>query len=495
MLVRRIPVERLVVGEDNQPSLRELKNLCVLYFCELADPLQKLTQDYSNFKVSLTYVDEENETIVLSTNVELVEALRFSSVPSDVDGIRFLRINAVVEPCGDGITVSSSKVTSSYLQSRTSLPLPSATAALQQPLKHLEQDTIGPKLTTTIENLTEREDKLSGERSKESQGEKQEESRNHFPKEEHIDEIIKKKNEKRKEHKEYLQNIASISPCTTLQPLLPNTASVTVAEHKDSTGYEDRTTPEDAKSSSVNSADFVSSFIQKAGHFISHLQIPLDQIEESFQNSNTSSAAKICIGTDAAEGINESLTRLPLPVEVQNNTRSKHGHASPTSRKKSENPMEALISLAQKAEKFVQGIQILPFEKHINMEKNQLSMKINEPLLKVLPEDYKDNVCCFGFDPNFIHARHQCDLCRCIPIIGFRWHAICPPLTPNISVSTMRRFANFDLCHSCYIHFRENLDDCSRSFEIPAEMRFHPVQYGKQDFDIRKTLLVHYVLL
>lgn len=462
------------MGQGNQPTIRELKNLCVLYFCEVADPLQKLTQDYSNFKVSLTYEDEENETIVLSTNVELLEALRFSSVPSDVVGIRFLRINAVVEPCGDGITVSSSQVASSYLHSRTSLSLPSTTAALQQPLKRLEQDTMEHKFTAT----TESEDKLGGERSKESQEERQEESRHHVKEEEHIDEIIKKENKMRKEHKEYPQTIEYISPCTSLQPLLPNTASVTVAEHKESTGYEDRTTLEDAKSSTVNSADFVSSFIQKAGHFITHLQIPLDQIEERFQNSNALSAVRHCIGPEIAEGVNESSTKLSLPVEVQNNPRSKHDHASPASKKKSEHPIEALISLAQKAEKFIQGIQSSPLERQIIMEKNQLSMKINEPLLKTLPEDYNESACCFGFDPNFIHARHQCDLCRCIPIIGFRWHAICPPLTPNISVSTMKRFANFDLCHSCYTHFRENLDDCSRSFEIPAEMRFHPVQYG-----------------
>jgi hypothetical protein len=228
--------------------------------------------------------------------------------------------------------------------------------------------------------------------------------------------------------------------------------------------------------------EVVSSIIQKVGHLIAHIQIPLDQMEERLKPkiSNTLSAVKCYIGTDKAEDKNENSTVLPLPVEVQNSPPAEHGNASPAARKVCEHPFEALISLAQKAEKFVQGIQSSPSERQINRKKNQPSMKRKESHLKSLPDDCNESMCCSGFDPNFIHARHQCDLCRCIPIIGFRWHAICPPLTPNISVSTIRRFANFDLCHSCYIHFRENLDNCSRTFEIPAEMRFHPVQYGEE---------------
>jgi hypothetical protein len=500
VLVRRIPVQRLVVGEGRQPTVTELKKLCVLYFCELADPLQNLAQgyEYSNFKVSLTYVDEENETIVLSTDVELLEALRFSSVPSDVIGLRFLRITAVVEPY-DRFTASSSNVASGNLPSRTIHPLsddqePGTTAASQVALGRLKQGRMEHKYTASIDNSTKSEDEFSGEKASESQDEGREEQLNDAREKEHnlcnTNEISKEENEMRKEQKECPQNIASISPLitsTTTQPLIPSTAFFTGVEQRESTGYDDRNTVEDSKSATVTPVEVVSSIIQKAGHLLSHIQIPLDQMEETFKPkiSNTLSAVKCCIGTDKAEDKNENSTTLPLPLplplEVQNSPRAEHGNASPAARKVCEHPFEAFISLAQKAEKFVQGMQSSPSERQINnREKNQPSMKRIEPHLKPLPDDCNESICCSGFDPNFIHARHQCDLCRCIPIIGFRWHAICPPLTPNISVSTMRRFANFDLCHSCYINFRENLDDCSRTFEIPAEMRFHPVQYGEE---------------
>mmetsp|Transcript_22859 Transcript_22859/g.32757 ORF Transcript_22859/g.32757 Transcript_22859/m.32757 type:complete len:660 (+) Transcript_22859:99-2078(+) len=104
--VRRIPVQRLTDGGVN-PSFSALKNITLLFYLEQVKvhPTPNLS---TNFKISFSYLDEENESIVFSTSVEFLEALRFSSVvtPSDVINtsptlIRFLRVVAVIKASDD----------------------------------------------------------------------------------------------------------------------------------------------------------------------------------------------------------------------------------------------------------------------------------------------------------------------------------------------------------------------------------------------------------
>ncbi len=540
MLVRRIPVERLLAGEGSHPTITELKKLCVLYYREQVDLPNKLSHydDYLNFKVSITYMDEENETIVLSTDVELLEALRFSSVPSDV-GLRFLRMTAVVEPCDD-YSVSAIK-SSSYSLLKPDFVHPllddhelGATDFPQQPLQRPDQDATEPKLIAAFEissiiDCIYEETKERGPRGKlkDVQDEKHTLC--------HVIEQIKEENKQNEKQGQGTKKNSSASP-STVQPVLSNFL-LTITEQGESTDsslglkhkscidplispsdrnsiYIEEEKPgssapslqrasfDDVKSAPLTPLEVVSSFLQKAGDLVHHIQIPLDQKEEIFKTKKSNPAATVMtsvvnvvehkekqdifrsseafsgtsFGTDndktGALQSDESSTAVPSILgsfEVQENPSNKCDAAAG---KVHETPLEAVSSFLQKVEKFVQGIQNSPKVKR-GTHKNQPS--------KTLPDDCNERVRCLGFDPNFVHARHQCDLCKCIPIVGFRWHAMYPPLTPNISVTTMRRFANFDLCHSCYTHFRENLDECSRSFEIPSEMRFRPVQYGEKN--------------
>ena len=99
-------MQRLTDGGVN-PSFSALKKITLLFYLEQVKvhPTPNLS---TNSKISFSYLDEENESIVFSTSVEFLEALRFSSVvtPSDVINtsptlIRFLRVVAVVTPSNE----------------------------------------------------------------------------------------------------------------------------------------------------------------------------------------------------------------------------------------------------------------------------------------------------------------------------------------------------------------------------------------------------------
>eukprot|EP00591_Stephanopyxis_turris_P001953 CAMPEP_0195522374 /NCGR_PEP_ID=MMETSP0794_2-20130614/20507_1 /TAXON_ID=515487 /ORGANISM="Stephanopyxis turris, Strain CCMP 815" /LENGTH=722 /DNA_ID=CAMNT_0040652123 /DNA_START=33 /DNA_END=2201 /DNA_ORIENTATION=+ len=91
------------------------------------------------------------------------------------------------------------------------------------------------------------------------------------------------------------------------------------------------------------------------------------------------------------------------------------------------------------------------------------------------------------YDPNFVHARHACDLCHVQPIVGFRWHAhiTTTRATTLLSESMFKKYCNFDLCHSCFIRWREEIDEAQdectsgEDFIVAKEVKFHPVQYER----------------
>jgi len=89
------------------------------------------------------------------------------------------------------------------------------------------------------------------------------------------------------------------------------------------------------------------------------------------------------------------------------------------------------------------------------------------------------------FDPTFLHQRHSCDICKISPIMGYRYRAIMSTV-PNClhdenTGERGGRFANFDLCHACYLKHQGGGE---LVVGIPREIRFERVQYSRDcDFD------------
>ena len=99
---------------------------------------------------------------------------------------------------------------------------------------------------------------------------------------------------------------------------------------------------------------------------------------------------------------------------------------------------------------------------------------------KTLEEEY--------FDPSFIHPCHECDVCQTFPIRGYRWRAVRPRALGEQALkgelklpSTSERMfteMDFDVCHTCYMAWRE--DPKSDSFQaLPSGTKFMPAQLGK----------------
>jgi len=366
-------VQRLTDGGVN-PSFPALKKITLLFYLEQVKvhPTPNLS---TNFKISFSYLDEENESIVFSTSVEFLEALRFSSTPSNSSttspntAIRFLRVDALVDQ-----------------------------------LVNNDNDDAASHLLTSEEDI----------------------------------------------------------PCETF--------NIEVPQHD---CFKENTT-HGAENKNASSSQTNDSSLAEVASLEGKVEVNSNEDE---RDSNEATLLLFEENPDTDDKLEKNLVTTSVEKDLD---------FTPP-------PFKAITSLFQNVEQFVHNLPILPKPNDPNnplgllMEQihklsegcrwndtNDLPHPDKESGDRQHPDKESKGQFC-DFDPHFVHARHQCDLCKCLPIVGFRWHAICPPFTPS-SASMIQRFSNFDLCHECFTQWRENREDCSY---IPSEIRFCPAQYGK----------------
>eukprot|EP00590_Aulacoseira_subarctica_P010773 CAMPEP_0172421202 /NCGR_PEP_ID=MMETSP1064-20121228/7469_1 /TAXON_ID=202472 /ORGANISM="Aulacoseira subarctica , Strain CCAP 1002/5" /LENGTH=697 /DNA_ID=CAMNT_0013161489 /DNA_START=20 /DNA_END=2113 /DNA_ORIENTATION=+ len=376
--VRRIPVQRLMERGDVHPSFSALQNMTLLFYLEQQVEKSITAHNNLNPKISFSYLDEENESIIFSTSVEFLEALRFSSTPSYVSttspntAIRFLRVDALVDQLSDND----------------------------------DDDATMSHLLTSESN-----------------------------------------------------------PCETL--------NVEVPQHD----FFKENTIHDAENKDASSSQTNNNFLAEVASL--DCKAVVDSSEEE-RDSNEATLLLFEENSDHDDTLEENLVTTTIEKDLD---------LTPPH-------LKAITSLLQNVEQFVHNLPILPKSNESNNPLSSLMEQIHKlsegcrlndtkdlPHLHkesgdLLHHDKESNGRFFDFDPHFVHARHQCDLCKCLPIVGFRWHAICPPFTPS-SASMIQRFSNFDLCHGCFTQWRENREECSISFHIPSEIRFRPAQYAR----------------
>ena len=436
--VRRIPVPRLIKGGCSDPSLTALQKLCIRFYLEQTqEDATNLPINPNKFSVSFTYLDEENDSIVFSTDVEFLEALRFSPmIASDVSSltsssgheIRFLRVSAVVEP--------RAGVTKEFLRRGDD--------------------------TFTAANEGKKAHEVSFCSSE------------HVIKEEKK-ELLKKEDECEAE-KHFSQE---------------NNSLTTPSDNTENEGRRSTQVPEVIPTPvSGASSDSNEIIIQKEEY---EAKKPCSQryfsLTTRSENTENSGSRNMQVSTPV---ITSSSNSSPTTGNIQQETNPPRACSNDTT--PNVHPIDVVSSFFHKAGQLVHNIQFptppksnhaCPLERlrhHIsklNEDQNNSKNKKTSTDIIISQFNFRDGGCFLDFDPKFVHARHQCDLCRCLPIVGFRWHAFFPPLTPSISASASKRFANFDLCHSCYIRWREDIDENMMASEIPREIRFRPVQYGE----------------
>jgi hypothetical protein len=385
--VRRIPVSRLL-DDDNQasPCLSKLRELALSFYGENNAAMSTVVEE--EYQVVFTYLDEEGETIYLSSDVELSEALEFSCSDDDGGGnsgsdeekprVQFLRVKAEVTPLSSILeqTFLTRKYTS-FSSERLMAPPPiectenTEETVFRQAVEphHFTEEVIQNGATATVPPTAILGHQASAKADDESQ---------------------KKPSEKAKEDGKQAPPRSDANPT-------------------------------------------VVRFMDKAEEM---MQIIRKEVEEV-----AASAPPL-----------ETLRPPPCIRKLQR-------RFSQAKRDQYQREREHL--------------------KHHDPPSGNIGTGVGKQ-----------------FDPRFVHPRHQCDMCNVLPIRGFRWRAVRPKTlvegggkvdeTQKVDFVEM----NFDLCHRCYVGWREQKDDeagaraanrfsSMRKMQLSEDVKFHPVQLGK----------------